>query len=91
MVQAEMSIISLLDAGHIVLLAVILFMVIKNLITEHFNKTERQEMVSRVMAGSLTEYTNAQVAIKKANDKIPTEEEAIEARDEIERKDRLPV
>lgn len=91
MAQADIGIFSLIDSGHILLLVVILFLLVKGIFSEKINSTERQDMVNRVMAGSLTEYANAKVAIEKARNNIPTEEEEIAALDEKMRKDRVSV
>lgn len=79
------------DIGHYVLLAVILIMVIKGLVTEYLNKNERSEMSKRLMARSLTEYTQSTLDTERASRGELSEEEEREIRNEVMRKDRIPV
>lgn len=80
-----------LDIGHYVLLAVILIMAIKNLITEYINKQERLEFGRRLMAGSLTEYTESTLALERSKRGEVTDEEITQALDDKMRQDRIPV
>ena len=80
-----------LDIGHIVLLAVILIMAIKNIITEFINKKERLEFGRRLMAGSLTEYTESTLALERGKRGEVTNEERVKLVDDEMRADRIPV
>lgn len=80
-----------LDAGHIVLLVVILIMVIKGLITEYLNKNERSEMAKRLMARSLTEYTQSTLDTERASRGELSEEDERDLLNEAMRKSRVAV
>jgi len=77
-----------LDIGHYVLLAVILVMVIKNLISEHQHIKERSDMSNKLMARSLTEYTASSLDL---NRKELSEEEERDILDKAMKEDRVQV
>ena len=79
------------DIGHYVLLAVILIMAIKNILTEQLNKKERSEMSQRLMARSLTEYTESALSLARAERGELSEDEERDILNQAMRKDRVPV
>ena len=80
-----------LDAGHIVLLVVILVMAAHSLIVNILTRKERMETQRRMMAGSLTEYTNSNLAEARFKSGEFTEEEEIAIRDAAAKVDRVKV
>lgn len=80
-----------LDAGHIVLLVVILVMAVHSLIVNILTRKERMETQRRMMANSLTEYTNNNLAEARFKIGEWTQEEEIAVRDAAAKADRVPV
>jgi hypothetical protein len=66
-------------------------MVIESIITKYLNKNERSEMSKRLMARTLTEYTQSTVDLAKAERGELTEEEERELVNDFHRRDRVTV
>ena len=79
------------DIGHIVLLVVILVMAVHSLIVNILTRKERMETQRRMMAGSLTEYTNNNLAEARFKNGDLTDEETIAIRDAAAKVDRVQV